>query len=86
MTNDGSILLMVVDGVEVLDEGFDLFEMAEVMIENGAVQAINLDGGGSSDAVLNGRVWSKPSCNDRPAPFCERPVTSIACIRYPQQF
>lgn len=33
VTKDGSILLVVVDGVEVLNEGPDLYEFAEILIE-----------------------------------------------------
>ena len=40
----------------------------------------NLDGGGSSTSVYKGTVVDKPSCVDTKI-VCERPVTSIACIR-----
>jgi exopolysaccharide biosynthesis protein len=79
---DGGIVLTVVDGVEVLGQGLDLFEFAEILITAvGVKHAINIDGGGSSDAVLNGKVWSRPTCDDTYLPVCERPVTSITCIR-----
>jgi len=81
LLKDGSIFLAVVDGVEVLLTGLDLWEFTEILLEQGAVQAINLDGGGSTDAVLNGDLWSRPSCDDK-GPVCERPVTTITCIRY----
>jgi exopolysaccharide biosynthesis protein len=45
---EGSVFIAVVDGVELLKEGLDLYEWSEILIEQGAVQAINLDGGGSS--------------------------------------
>ena len=77
----GAVALVVVDGCEVTDEGFDLFEFAEVLIgELGAVQAVNLDGGGSSVMVRGGEWVSRPTCNDTPA-LCERDVTTIACLR-----
>jgi exopolysaccharide biosynthesis protein len=50
----------------------------------GAYHAINVDGGGSSDAVLRGQIWSRPTCQDTPTPICERNVTSVTCIRYAQ--
>lgn len=81
LLGDGSLFLAVVDGVEVWKTGLDLWEFTEILLEQGAVQAINLDGGGSTDAVLNGEVWSRPSCDDL-GPVCERPVTTITCIRY----
>ena len=52
--SDGSIFTSVVDGIEVNKTGLDLWEYAEILIEQGAVHAINLDGGGSTDAVLDG--------------------------------
>ncbi|TNV76530.1 hypothetical protein FGO68_gene16467 [Halteria grandinella] len=82
---DGSIFTSVVDGIEVNHTGLDLWEYAEILIEQGAVQAINLDGGGSTDAVLDGKVWSVPTCTDYEKPICERPVTTITCIKYPQK-
>jgi N-acetylglucosamine-1-phosphodiester alpha-N-acetylglucosaminidase len=79
---DGSVFQLVVDGVEVLGVGPDLFEMADILVQAGAMHAINVDGGGSSDAVLDGKVWSRPTCDDQPSPLCERPVTTITCTRY----
>ena len=72
----------MVDGVEDLKTGLDLWEFTEILLEQGAMQAVNLDGGGSTDAVLNEKVWSQPNCDDLPGSLCERPVTTIACIRY----
>jgi len=61
---DGSIFLAVVDGVEVLDQGADLYEFAEILQAQGALHAINLDGGGSTTMVLNNRVWNFANCDD----------------------
>lgn len=44
-------------------------------------QAVNLDGGGSTTAVYNGRIYNRPTCADTPEPVCERAVTTIVCIR-----
>ncbi len=69
MKKDGSIFLSVVDGIlgdKEEGEGLDLYEYAEILIEKGAYNAINLDGAGSSDFVLNGRVWSWPNDDDLP--------------------
>jgi exopolysaccharide biosynthesis protein len=85
LKQDGSIFIAVVDGVELLKEGLDLYEWAEILIEKGAVQAINLDGGGSTDAFLNGNIWNLPNCDDKPNSVCERPVTTITCLKYPKK-
>jgi exopolysaccharide biosynthesis protein len=46
-------------------EGVDLYEFAWIMMEVGVYHGINVDGGGSTDAVLNGQVWSRPTCQVR---------------------
>lgn len=80
--HDGSVAVFVVDGVETQQIGLSLYELADVLIQVGVRHAINLDGGGSSDAVLDGKVWSRPTCQDTPTPICERNVTSIICVGY----
>jgi len=81
VTLDGEMLILQVDGVESTKEGLDLFEFAEALMDAGARYAMNLDGGGSSVSVYNGKVISRPTCVDLPEPVCERPVTSITCVR-----
>ena len=50
---DGRALLMVVDGRQPsLSVGMSLEELAQLMLEFGAVDAINLDGGGSTTMVV----------------------------------
>ena len=48
--------------------------MAEIMRDLGAVQALNLDGGGSSTMVVRGEVVNKPS-DDR-----ERQLTNAILV------
>jgi hypothetical protein len=55
-------LLVVVDGRQpALSVGMSLDELARLMIELGAVEAINLDGGGSSTMTIGGKVVNHPS-------------------------
>ncbi len=54
--------------------------LAYTMLSLGAINAINLDGGGDSTTVINGTVVNKPSCEDLPI-VCERPVAGITCIK-----
>src|SRR5687767_10131796 len=49
-----NLLAVVVDGRGEEDSGLTLSELAEVLIELGAVTAMNLDGGGSSALVADG--------------------------------
>mmetsp|Transcript_17850 Transcript_17850/g.42076 ORF Transcript_17850/g.42076 Transcript_17850/m.42076 type:complete len:293 (+) Transcript_17850:14-892(+) len=75
----GALLLVVVDGVELLKKGLTMGEISAVMADLGAYQAVNLDGGGSTTAVLNGTIFDHPTCDDT-GRKCERTVTSITCI------
>lgn len=58
VTADGSLLLIVVDSV---NKGMTLTEVASIMHKLGAVDAMNLDGGGSTTLVIDGRVMNHPS-------------------------
>lgn len=51
---DGSVFFICVDGKrpDTYSAGLTLLEMAQLMIENGAVQAMNLDGRGSVTMVI----------------------------------
>ncbi len=51
--SDGSVFLVAVDGRQPeYSDGINLYDLADLMISYGAVQAINLDGGGSTTAVI----------------------------------
>lgn len=58
---NGHILLVVVDGRQSHSIGMTLRELALFMQELGAVDAMNLDGGGSSEMVVNGDIVNSPS-------------------------
>ena len=79
---DGAGLLLTVDGIEGTSAaaGADLFEFADLLIELGAHTAMNLDGGGSTTASLNGKTYNAPHCADT-YEVCERNVTSITCVK-----
>ena len=61
ITKEGHILLVVVDGRQTGSVGMTLLELALFMQELGAVDAMNLDGGGSSEMVINDKVVNMPS-------------------------
>jgi hypothetical protein len=59
---DGTLLLVVVDGRQPgYSEGMSLFELTELFRALGAVEALNLDGGGSTTLVVAGAVANRPS-------------------------
>jgi N-acetylglucosamine-1-phosphodiester alpha-N-acetylglucosaminidase len=81
LDENGHLLLLVVDGCEECfrNKGLTLTELANVFVSHGAYHAINLDGGGSSTLIQDGRVLNFPTCLDIPFK-CERPVATIVCI------
>ncbi len=58
----GRLLLATVDGrLKNGSEGFTIYEAATFMKSLGAVQAMNLDGGGSTAMAVNGALVNNPS-------------------------
>jgi hypothetical protein len=60
-TKEGDIWLVVVDGRQSMSRGTGLDELAKIMQRLGCVEAINLDGGGSSTIALGSLVLNRPS-------------------------
>ncbi len=72
---DGQILLVTVNGRQTdVSIGVTLHELAELMAKLGAVDALNLDGGGSATLVVRDRVLNLPSDGR------ERPVGSAILV------
>ncbi|NLG79744.1 MAG: hypothetical protein GX492_07985 [Firmicutes bacterium] len=62
VTSDGKLLLVAVTGRQAYHSiGVTLEELANLMIELGAKDAMNLDGGGSSTLVVRDYVMNTPS-------------------------
>jgi hypothetical protein len=58
---DGKFLMITVDGRSESSGGIGLEDLAKLLLELGAVDAMNLDGGGSSTMFLDGKVVNHPS-------------------------
>ena len=59
---DGKFLMATVDGRQPgTSVGMSLQELAEFLLELGAIDAMNLDGGGSTTMFLGGKVINRPS-------------------------
>jgi Phosphodiester glycosidase len=70
-TANGTILWVVVDGRRAgYSIGMTLTQLARFMKREGAVRAVNLDGGGSAEMWVRGNVVNRPSDGN------ERPVTN----------
>ena len=62
ITQYGDYIFAVVDGLQAHSKGCTLTEWALILKNNfGAVEAINLDGGGSSELIFKGGIVNKPS-------------------------
>ena len=79
VTNDGSLILYTCDEAGNSD-GLTLAQLAERMLALGCRTALNLDGGGSSTMVFQGRVVNSPTTNGRS--IRERSVSDIVYIGY----
>ena len=57
---DGIVLLLVIDGRQVGYPGADMNDLTKLLLEYGAINAANLDGGTSSAMEMNGEIISSP--------------------------
>jgi exopolysaccharide biosynthesis protein len=73
-------IFMVSDGRTSESEGLSLYEMAEYLQSLGCTTAYNLDGGGSSTMVFNGKLINKPTHTGYQ--ITERKVSDIVYIGY----
>jgi len=76
-TKDGTMIILAIQGrMKGLAEGATLPQMAKIMVGLGCVEAMNLDGGGSSCMLVNGKETIKPS-----DPSGQRPVPAVLVIK-----
>ena len=78
IVDDLHYLFVVSDGRTNSSEGLSLKELAQVLQDLGAKTAYNLDGGGSSTMVFQGRVVNNPTTNGKR--ITERSVSDIVYI------
>uniref|UniRef100_A0AAY4B7G3 EGF-like domain-containing protein n=1 Tax=Denticeps clupeoides TaxID=299321 RepID=A0AAY4B7G3_9TELE len=80
---DGRLILFHIDGQTGI-RGMNLWEVAEFLKTQEVINAINLDGGGSSTYVVNGSLASYPSdhCLDNMW-RCPRSVSTVLCVHEP---
>ena len=75
-TRDGKLIVLAVQGRMKNAIGATLGELAELLYELGCYEAINLDGGGSSCLLINGKETIRPS-----DPIGQRPVPAVFYVR-----
>lgn len=61
---DGTVILLVVDGRKITSPGASLYDVQEIMMERGAVNAGALDGGYSSTMYYKGNLINSPNAWD----------------------
>ncbi len=74
-TKDGTILFLVIDGRQVSSIGATLKDVQEIMLDYGAINAANLDGGSSTTMFYEGQIVNSPS-----NPFGERYVPTAFVV------
>ncbi len=74
-TNENEVIFVVADGRQTQSQGVSLTELADIMIGLGCVEALNLDGGGSSQMATKGSYINTPSET--------RNVASILVVTHP---
>jgi hypothetical protein len=77
----GEVLILVVDGRSSRSRGYTMVELANLMVDLGADEAINLDGGGSSTMVGKNRNGAAAVLNT-PSDGFQRWVANAVAIEY----
>jgi len=57
---DGTILMIVIDGRQISSVGATMKDVQDIMLQYGAVNAANLDGGSSTTLVYQGKLINNP--------------------------
>jgi len=60
-TKDGKLIILMIEGRNAIAHGATLGQAAQILKDLGCWEALNLDGGGSSCMLVNGKITIKPS-------------------------
>ena len=75
-TKDNKLIILVIQGRSESGGGASLIQEAQILKDLGCWEALNLDGGGSSCMLVNGKETIKPSDKEG-----QRPVPAVFIIR-----
>ncbi len=75
-TNDNKIIILIAEGRSETASGLTLTQEAQILTDLGCEEALNLDGGGSTCMLLNGKQVNSPSDKEG-----ERGVPSVFLIK-----
>ncbi len=74
-TRDNRLIILVIEGRNPDAGGATLLQEAQILKDLGCVEALNLDGGGSSCLLVNGKETIKPAGSG------QRPVPAVLIIK-----
>jgi exopolysaccharide biosynthesis protein len=74
-TKDNKLIILVCEGRSDTAAGLSLIQLAKILKDIGCVEALNLDGGGSTCMLVNGKETNTPSGKG-----VQRPVPSVFLI------
>ena len=74
-TKDNNLIILVCEGRSEHAAGLTLIQEARILKDLGCVEALNLDGGGSSCMLINGKETNTPSSKG-----IQRPIPSVFLI------
>ncbi len=63
---NGTIMFLVIDGRQLSSLGATLKQAQDIMLDHGAYNAANLDGGASTELVLDGKIINHPCSSAGP--------------------
>ena len=75
-TKDGKLIILIIEGRNTVAHGATLGQEAQILKDLGCWEALNLDGGGSSCMLINGKETIKTSDKEG-----QRPVPAVFMIR-----
>ncbi len=75
-TKDNKLIILVIEGRNNVAHGATLHQEAQILKDLDCVEALNLDGGGSSCMLVNGKETIKPSDKEG-----QRPVPAVFIIK-----
>lgn len=75
-TSDGKLIILAIQGRSESSGGASLTQEAQILKDLGCIEALNLDGGGSSCLLVNGKETIRPSDKEG-----QRPVPAVFIIQ-----
>ena len=75
-TKDGKLIILMIEGRNTVAHGATLGQEAQILKDLGCWEALNLDGGGSSCMLVNGKETIKPSDKEG-----QRAIPAVFLIR-----